>query len=236
MLMLIKVGLPLILLLGTGGLSLNLVTPEIQPELAIRHLVESSSEIQADASPVDELNQADPSSQVDGVAQADASIQALAMTWRILDTRTLNGKTYVLFGSDEQTDPYQGDTSVQELRSQLCIRKGSLPQPEGLPATTTTPGGALRGSWSGGEVLIIPNVPGTALRSQAVADRMCQQVGMATGRGMGFRMAEFHDGDQQAGWAGWDFWAEAYGPESGLPDGTARYWVHINDQPAANPW
>jgi hypothetical protein len=47
-------------------------------------------------------------------------------------------------------------------------------------------------------------------------------------------MAEFHDGDQHAGVAGWDFWAEVSSID-GLDNPNIRYWVQINDQPA-NPW
>ena len=47
-------------------------------------------------------------------------------------------------------------------------------------------------------------------------------------------MAEFHDGDKKAGWAGWDFWADASSMKD-LKIGDNRFWVSINDQ-RANPW
>jgi hypothetical protein len=160
-----------------------------------------------------------------------------AMTWKSSPTiAVLNGKTYVLFGSDNGqpggTNPYNGDTSVNEYRSLLCIKKTGAPAPVGLPSGSVTPGGATKGSWSGGTVLIIPNVQGKQLTSQAVADNMCNQVGQIVRGTSGYRMAEFHDGTGTN--PGWSFWAEAYGEINGFAPST-RYWVHINDQPS-NPW
>jgi hypothetical protein len=157
-----------------------------------------------------------------------------AMTWRVLNTVTIDGKKYALFGSDHLTNPYQGDTDINEVRSLLCIQKNNLPAPLGLPTATTTPGGALRGSWSGGRVLILPNVQASTLTSQVLADEKCRLHGIQVTGENGFRMAEFHDGDRQAGWAGWDFWAEASLIE-GLDNSDIRYWVQINDR-LANPW
>jgi hypothetical protein len=154
-----------------------------------------------------------------------------AMTWRVLDTVTIDGKKYALFGSDNLTNPYQGDTDINEVHSLLCIQKNNLPAPLGLPTTTTTPGGALRGSWAGGRVLILPNVQASTLTSQVLADEKCRLQGLQITGENGFRMAEFHDGNRQAGW---DFWAEAYLIE-GLDNPGIRYWVQIKDQPA-NPW
>jgi hypothetical protein len=157
-----------------------------------------------------------------------------AMTWRVLNTATIDGKKYALFGSDNLTNPYQGDTGLNEVRSLLCIQKNNLPAPLGLPTSTTTNGGALRGSWSGGKVVIVPDVQASTLTSRGLADEKCRLQGrQVTGEGA-FRMAEFHDGDQRAGWAGWDFWAEVSSIE-GLDNRNIRYWVCINDQPA-NPW
>lgn len=160
-----------------------------------------------------------------------------AMTWKSSSTTAvLNGKTYVLFGSDNGqpggTDPYQGDTNINEYRSLLCIEKTGAPAPVGLPPSSITPGGATKGSWSGGTALVIPNIQGKQLTSQAVADKMCNQVGQIVRGTSGYRMAEFHDGTGFN--PGWSFWAEAYGEINGFSP-SARYWVKINDQPA-NPW
>jgi hypothetical protein len=157
-----------------------------------------------------------------------------AMTWRVLNTATINGKQYALFGSDELTNPYQGDTDINEVRSLLCLQKDNLPAPLGLPTSTTTAGGALRGSWSGGRVVTVPDVQASTLTSQGLADEKCRLQGRHVRGEDAFRMAEFHDGDQRAGLAGWDFWAEVSSIE-GLDNPTIRYWVQINDQ-SANPW
>jgi hypothetical protein len=156
------------------------------------------------------------------------------MTWWVLNTATIEGKKYALFGSDNLTNPYQGDTDINEARSLLCMQKNNLPAPLGLLTAATTPGGALRGSWSGGRVLILPNVQGSTLTSQVLADEKCRLQGLQVTGENGFRMAEFHDGDQLSGWAGWDFWAEVSSIEE-LDNSDIRYWVQINDQPA-NPW
>lgn len=49
-------------------------------------------------------------------------------------------------------------------------------------------------SWSGGKVLVIPNIKGTQLTSLAVANKMCNQLGKIVRGTSGYRMAEFHDG------------------------------------------
>jgi hypothetical protein len=162
------------------------------------------------------------------------SIARQAMTWSILNIIAIYGKVYALFGADAMTNPYRGDTDIQAVLPLLAIKKSGLPQPVGLPCTNTTNGGALRGSWSGGKVIIVPGIQGSSLISQAVADEKCRRQGLQLLGEDGFRMAEFHDGDNNAGWAGWDFWAEA-SALSVVKIGETRYWVYINDQPA-NPW
>jgi hypothetical protein len=161
----------------------------------------------------------------------DPSPAKSAMTWRVLKTAVVKGKYYALFGSDSQTNPYQGDTDINEVHSLLCIHKINLPAPLGLPSPTTTPGGALRGSWSGGQALIIPNIKATALTSELIANETCRAQGQRLSNIDAFRMAEFHDGDRLAGW---DFWAEVSSIE-GLENPDIRYWVQINDQ-NSNPW
>jgi hypothetical protein len=188
-----------------------------------------------DAPPPTDLNQqpfvvSPPLTTTDNRSQSSKN----AMTWRVLNTATINGKKYALFGSDNLTNPYQGDTDIREVRSLLCIQKNNLPAPLGLPPSTTTNGGALRGSWSGGRVVIVPNVPASTLASPVLADERCRLQGVQAAGENGFRMAEFHDGDQHAGVAGWDFWAEVSSID-GLDNPNIRYWVQINDQPA-NPW
>ena len=69
------------------------------------------------------------------------------MTWKMVqDPLVLNSKTYVLFGSDNGqpggTNPYQGDTGINEYRSLLCIKKTGASAPAGLPPSRVTTGGA----------------------------------------------------------------------------------------------
>jgi predicted RNA-binding Zn-ribbon protein involved in translation (DUF1610 family) len=159
-----------------------------------------------------------------------------AMTWRLLDTRMgRDGTPYVLFGSDEQTNPYVGDTDIGQTKNLLCIYKGNLPTPSELPAATITPGGATRGSWSGGKAMVVFDVPGTALSSNVEADKLCNSEGQKFGIN-GFRMAEFHDGYQPGAITGWDFWADGSNVNlRGKNLSNERFWVAINDQ-HANPW
>jgi hypothetical protein len=162
-----------------------------------------------------------------------------AMTWGVLDAKTASdGTPYFLFGSDSQTNPYDGDTSTSETLNLLCIKKENLAKPSVLPNTTTTPNGAVRGSWSGGKALVVFDVAGTSLTSKAAADNLCNYTGESTLGISGFQMAEFHDGNKSEGWVGWDFWADGskvvLNP-SGQSLTNRRFWVYINDQPA-NPW
>jgi hypothetical protein len=157
-----------------------------------------------------------------------------AMTWSVLNIVVLNGKTYALFGADATTNPYSGDTDINAFLPLLCIKKMGLPKPTGLDDSTMTNGGAMRGTWSGAKVIVIPNVQGKSLKSQEIADLQCQLQGLKVLGEDGFRMAEFHDGDSLAGWVGWDFWADASAIEM-LKISSTRYWVSINDQ-SANPW
>lgn len=145
-------------------------------------------------------------------------------------------KDYVLIGTDEKSNAYTGDTDTTEAHGLACIKKLDLPQPSGLsPAPSTTPGGALRDSWSGGYLFVVPNVIGTTLTSRAVADNICNKYGQSNYGVTDYRMAEFHDGDQR-GWAGWSFWGDAaYSATRGFEGFNDRLWVAINDQ-NANAW
>ena len=145
-------------------------------------------------------------------------------------------KDYVLVGADAFSNPYKGDTSTAEANSLLCILAQGLPKPLGLLEPVTTPGGALKNSWSGGKLFIVPKVQGTYLASEAIADTLCANYGAQNFNEYGARMAEFHDGDNKAGWAGWGFWAEALkSPVHGTHTYDGRLWIKINGQPT-NPW
>jgi hypothetical protein len=157
-----------------------------------------------------------------------------AMTWSVLNITVLNGKTYALFGADATTNPYDGDTDLNAVLPLLGIKKMGLPKPVGIDDSSQTNGGAMRGTWSGAKVIVIPDVQGKSLKSQEIADLKCQLQGLKFLGEDGFRMAEFHDGDRSAGMVGWDFWADASAIEMLKISGT-RYWVRIDDQ-SANPW
>jgi hypothetical protein len=145
-------------------------------------------------------------------------------------------KDYILVGADGKSNAYTGDTNIKEAHGLLCIKKLNISQPFGLsPAPSTTPGGALRDSWSGGYLFVIPNVTGTTLTSKAVADNLCNKYGQSNYGVTDYRMAEFHDGDQK-GLAGWSFWGDAaYSATRDFEGFNDRLWVAINDQ-NANPW
>ena len=157
--------------------------------------------------------------------------QRRAMTWTVLNMVMLNGKIYALFGSDASTNPYHGDTDTSAFLPLLAIKKMGLPTPAGLYGANGDNGGAMRGAWSGGKVIVVPDVQGNSLTSQAIADLQCRLHGLKALGEEGFRMAEFHDGGRNAGW---DFWADASAIGT-LQILGQRYWVSINDQ-AANPW
>ena len=158
-----------------------------------------------------------------------------AMTWRVLKIVILNDTPYALFGSDATTNPYSGDTDTNIFLPLLGIKKSGLPAPAGLPSSHMTKGGAVRGSWAGGKVVIIPEVRGMTLTSQSIADELCRLQGLKILGEDGFRMAEFHDGSDEGGSvAGWDFWADA-STMTDLKIDDTRFWVSCNDQ-QANPW
>lgn len=130
------------------------------------------------------------------------------MTWRLLKREG----SYVLVGSDGQTNPYTGDTVASEPLPILCLKQDGRSAPPGLPID-------YYNGWAAGEVrLTTVQHPGSALISRAAADALCAS------EYPGFRMGEFHDGN-----GGWHWWAE------GDISDTTRFWVAINDQ-TANPW
>ncbi|MBF9128419.1 S8 family peptidase [Plantactinospora sp. S1510] len=149
-----------------------------------------------------------------------------AMTWRVKEQRADN---VVLVGSDEQTNPYQGDTPATASLPILCLLETGAAIPAGITPDQYN-------GWAGGSVQLTPPVPGTRLTSLAEANRIC-----ATTLGAGWRMAEFHDGyyyrtrpfprplPPLIARSGWNLWA------NGTLPGNTRFWAHINDQ-AGNPW
>jgi hypothetical protein len=201
-----------------------------------------------------------PSSQSE--VERSASAPKKAMTWVIRDVKSsrtssssypgaTQPQTSVLFASDAAvgvpgvTNPYQGDTSIDQRRSLLCVStKAGYEKPKDLETReAVTPGGATVQTWSKRRIVVVPNVLGSDLTSDKVANKKCSAAGQLTLNDPNFRMAEFHDGIGQS--PGWSFWTEGYSVRDGLDaqpqnpnikgSSEARYWVCINDQPA-NPW
>ena len=82
--------------------------------------------------------------------------------------------------------------------------------------------------WSGGVVATTQPVAGNAFAHISAMPGNVNSYCQAQ-FGPGWRVAEFHDG-----WA-WNF--QAYGGTITAPTvPSTRFWVHINDQPAANCW
>ncbi|MGI0479428.1 hypothetical protein ACN4EE_01415 [Geminocystis sp. CENA526] len=150
-----------------------------------------------------------------------------AMTWTTLQLLKSwdNKNYYALVGSDINTNPYQGDTFINQSLPILCIKKSDLSKPD-FVVSHKTPGGADRATWSGGYIASTKPIQGLKIESLAMANSICEET-----LGMGYRMAQFHDGESAN--AGWDFWGEIL-PEHNftLFD---RFWVYIADQ-SANPW
>jgi hypothetical protein len=162
-----------------------------------------------------------------------------AMTWVFVkgDYKSTEAQ-YFLFGRDEKTNAYSGDTDINQKADLLCIEKNAhIPIPSILSKREITNGGAWRHGWSGRQAIIVPNVIGTSLSSKAKADELCETSGNQFGI-KGLRMAEFHDGGK-GNEAGWSFWVDGtkgniiQERKRGLNN--RRFWVSINDQPA-NPW
>jgi hypothetical protein len=127
---------------------------------------------------------------------------------------------YVHAGADGTTNPYSGDTTVDQYLPVLCLLVDGRPAPGGITFD-------YYNGWSRGAVKATAAVRGADLVSRAAADAMCAQS-----FGTGWRMAEFHDGRYGASFeyaGGWSYWA------AGQLTPGSRYWVAIDDQPA-NPW
>lgn len=106
-------------------------------------------------------------------------------------------------------DPYRGDTSCRVVLPVACYRSSGARSP------------GDEANWSHGELGGTEPMMGALLKSEAMASARCEAE-----LGAGWRMAEFHDGGQG--------WSLAGHTSTGLK-GSARYWVHVNDQPS-NCW
>ncbi len=138
------------------------------------------------------------------------------LTWRIRDIdRDLD---IVMLGSDEQSDPYIGDTPCTTALPIACIAPLGLPNP-GVPEDDYYHG------WTGGTLGMTPPVIGSEITSLETADALC-----VAALGPDYRMAEHHDGG-----GGWNWWAHATDEVWAIAETDARWWVHIDDQPG-NCW
>jgi hypothetical protein len=136
------------------------------------------------------------------------------LTWELLST---NPKTRTVdVGCRDSCDAYGGDTPCTTALPILCIKKTGKGFPLLVPTGVDNSNQYHR--WAGGVVQTTRPVAPPGLL--AVADAFC-----AKEFGVGWRVAEFHDG-----W-GWHFQAA-----KGGSDLAPRFWVHINDQPGATCW
>jgi hypothetical protein len=154
--------------------------------------------------------------------------------------QTQKGMTWIHTASNAQTgtitvgcgaagpspcDATHGDTVCTQLRPLLCIYKPAPPFPVPMGVKNSD----RYSRWSGGVVATTQPVAGNTFPNISAtpgtdADSYCKAQ-----FGTGWRVAEFHDG-----W-GWNF--QAYGGTVSAPAvPSTRFWVHINDQPAANCW
>lgn len=134
-----------------------------------------------------------------------------AMTWSKISHGVSSGVDEVGCTS---CNPYVGDTACTTALPILCLNVDGSPTPSGLATD-------FYNGWARGNIATTQAIPGTWLTSQAVADQYCVNY-----FGVGWRMAEFHDGGVSGGWNWY-----AYGNVRS----DTRYWVRISDQPA-NCW
>ena len=149
-------------------------------------------------------------------AQSAVADTRHGMTWTVLEQQA----GYTRVGADSSTDPYGGDTTIDEVLPVLCEIKDGRDPPGGITFT-------LYVGWVQGALQLTSPIVGAALTSQAQGDAIC-----AGTFGTGWRMAEFHDGRYGSDFSssgGWSYWGAGT-----LPTDT-RFWVAISDQPA-NPW
>ncbi len=127
------------------------------------------------------------------------------MTWVHLISNAATGTITVGCNSSSPTDScnaHTGDTACTALRPMLCIYGGKPLQTFSVPAGVSN--SDQYNKWSGGVVATTAPVQGSSFQHRTDADARC-----AADFGLGWRMAEFHDG-----W-GWNF--QAYGGTVGAP-------------------
>lgn len=149
---------------------------------------------------------------------------AKGMTW--LHTKS-NAQTGTITVGCSGCDAGHGDTLCTQQLPLLCIYKPTplFQLPLGLPNSDQY------NLWSGGVVATTQPIAGNTFGHISAGTPLSPAANdyCAAQFGPGWRVAEFHDG-----W-GWNF--QAYGGTVSAPAvPSTRFWVHINDQPAANCW
>lgn len=123
---------------------------------------------------------------------------------------------------NESCDAYVGDTNCTIYRPILCIHKDN--------SASNGFSGSFYNGWAAGNINITRPIQGTQLTSQAVADGIC-----ASQFGVGWQMAEFHDGNGGWSWTSYGNLNDLYNDTDGSHTLHHRFWVRISDQPA-NCW
>jgi hypothetical protein len=168
------------------------------------------------------LSQSELQSIVDAGSAGKCQQKTKGMTWIHSASNAQTGTISVGCNGCNAT---QGDTACTQQLPLLCIYK---PTPS-FPLPTGVSNADQYNQWSGGVVATTAPVAGNTFMHSTDATNYCIAQFSPGQSGSGWRVAEFHDG-----W-GWNF--QAYGGTVKAPTvPSTRFWVHINDQPAANCW
>lgn len=149
-----------------------------------------------------------------------------------------------LYGQQEETacNAYREDTSCEVALPVLCLKETGEPRPSYPVQHSSGERAAFYRGWAGGHVGLTMSVVGYELTSPVSGDNLCVET-----FGLGYRMAEFHDGKFIYGMDEDNFFGDTWPDETQLSRGgwtffaygdvseDTRFWVHINDQPA-NCW
>lgn len=157
------------------------------------------------------------------VATCTGGGTAKGMTWA---HSASNPQTGTITVGCEGCDPYIGDMPCTQQRPLLCIYKPTpaFPLPVGVNNTD------IYYQWAGGVVATTQPVAGNVFAHISAGPTGTNANDYCVAQfGPGWRVAEFHDG--------WGFNFQAYGGTVDAPTvPSTRFWVHINDQSAANCW
>ena len=178
------------------------------------------------------------------IIMSTSALNNKGMTWRV--GRNLPNLNVVQVGCNG-CDAYTGDTSCSVSLPILCVSKTDFNRPpyDPLDCNGCAMSNSFYYSWSGGYIAITPvSIQGSAIGSQANADRICQKY-----LGPEFIAIHHHLGSYVSGMSStkyfFDTWPTA---SSGLRQGggwnttgygqisnTGRFWAFISNQPS-NCW